>query len=443
MDTPLSIQSFPRAILHLDGDAFFASCEQSRNPALKGKPVITGKERGIVASMSYEAKRLGVVRSMRLRDIMRVCPQAVILPSDYEFYSLISKRFAAIVRRYTPDVEEYSIDECFADITGMRRPLHMPYEQIVARIQKDIEYELGVTFSAGLGPNKVIAKIGSKWKKPSGTTIIPAKNIHRYLDQLLIGNVWGIGPQTSAYLNKCGIRTALQFARCSEQWISARMSKPFYEIWCELNGQSLLPLDTKEKESQSSIQKVRTFAPASRDPGFLFSQISKNLEHACLRARRCRLEAKRIALFLRTQDFHHIGTELELPYQSAFPHEIIKQCQEGFEKMFNPTHEYRATGVVLSKLESASPAQLDLFGRHSKAAHMARLYDRIDTARRRYGACTVFLGSSFKAQTQYEHAGGSGRHAPAPFRTAHPPHGESTRRHIGIPLLTPSAVDMQ
>ena len=89
---PLSIRSFPRAILHVDGDAFFASCEQMQNPSLRGKPVITGLERGIASSMSYEAKARGVTRAMSLRDIRRVCPDAIILPSDYELYSLMSMR---------------------------------------------------------------------------------------------------------------------------------------------------------------------------------------------------------------------------------------------------------------------------------------------------------------------------------------------------------------
>ena len=89
--------------------------------------MITGKERNIVASMSYEAKARGVVRAMRLSEVRKLCPDAVFLPSDYETYSLLSKRFFSIVRRYTPDVEEYGIDECFADITGMQRPLRMGY----------------------------------------------------------------------------------------------------------------------------------------------------------------------------------------------------------------------------------------------------------------------------------------------------------------------------
>src|SRR5262249_36473028 len=159
---PLMRGSYPQAILHIDGDAFFASCEQAGNPKLKGKPVVTGKERGIAASMSYEAKARGVVRGMPIRDILKVCPEVVLLPSDYETYSLLSTRFYAIVRKFTSEVEEYSIDECFADITGYRRAYRASYEQIAARIKHELDTSLGFTFSVGLAPNKVLAKVGSK-----------------------------------------------------------------------------------------------------------------------------------------------------------------------------------------------------------------------------------------------------------------------------------------
>lgn len=432
----VSIHSFPRAIIHLDGDAFFASCEQSRNPALRGKPVVTGKERGIAASMSYEAKRRGVVRGMRLFEIRRVCPDAIIMPSDYEYYSMISKRFTAIVRRYTPDVEEYSIDECFADITGMRGPLHMSYEQMVTRIQQDIERELGIFFSAGLGPNKVIAKIASKWKKPHGTTIIPAKDINRYLAQLPLNHVWGIGSQTCAYLQKYGITNALQFANTSESWIASKLSKPFYEIWCELNGQCLLKLDTNERKKQLSIQKVKTFSPSSRDRSFIFSQLSKNIENACIKARRYGLAAQRVALYLRTHDFHHIGIEITLPYASAFSHEMVDSCEKAFSTLFNPIQEYRATGVVLSQLDTASHHQLDLFGRHRKAQILSQLYDQIDKARMEYGKYSIFLASS--AQSMRSKPTHHNERNELPKRFIDRLRGETFRKHINIPILTQS-----
>ena len=127
---PLTISSFPQAIMHIDADAFFASCEQAIHPELKGRPVITGKERGIVAAASYEAKARGVQRGMRLFEVKKVCPDCIILPSDYETYSLFSVRMFEIMRRFSPDVEEYSIDEAFVDLTGLRRSFHGSYESI-------------------------------------------------------------------------------------------------------------------------------------------------------------------------------------------------------------------------------------------------------------------------------------------------------------------------
>src|SRR5512145_3462178 len=139
---PLTIRSWDKAILHVDADAFFASCEQAIHPELKGRPVITGKERGIVAAASYEAKARGVKRGVRLSDVKKLCPDAVILPSDYETYSLFSVRMFEILRRFSPDVEEYSIDEAFVDLTGLRRTFHGPYEEIARQMQETVESEL-------------------------------------------------------------------------------------------------------------------------------------------------------------------------------------------------------------------------------------------------------------------------------------------------------------
>jgi DNA polymerase-4/DNA polymerase V len=282
----LTLHSFSRAIVHIDGDAFFASCEQSRRPKLQGRPVVTGKERGIAASMSYEAKARGVTRGMRIADIRKVCPEAVILPSDYETYSLLSKRFFAIVRRYTPDVEEYSIDGCFADLTGLRRPLRMSYLKIAERIKRELDAELGFTFSVGLAPNKVVAKIASKWQKPSGLTAIPGRELHRFLAQLPVEKVWGIGPNTTAFLNKHGILTALEFAERQEPWVKKHLSKPFLQIWQELNGQYVFELALGEHETYYTIQKVKTFTPASSDRALVFAQLAKNIENACITLQR-------------------------------------------------------------------------------------------------------------------------------------------------------------
>src|SRR3989338_6060817 len=279
-------RSFPRAIIHVDGDSFFAGVEVAKNPHLRGKPVITGKERGIVSACTYEAKALGVKRGMRLFEARKACPDAIILPSDYETYSLFSERMYKIVRRYTPEVEEYSIDECFADLTGLRRALHMGYPEMAEHIQQDLDRELGMTFSIGLSATKTLAKVGSKWKKPNGLTIIPLSEREKFLAKLPTGSVWGIGPNTAAYLKKYGIHTALDFAEKDQIWVRKMLSKPYVEIWKELNGEVANELDAKGRETYQSISKTKTFTPPSNDAAFVFSQLSKNVESACIKARR-------------------------------------------------------------------------------------------------------------------------------------------------------------
>jgi DNA polymerase-4 len=429
---PLMLGSFPRAILHIDGDAFFASCEQSRRPKLQGRPVVTGKERGIAASMSYEAKARGVTRGMRIADIRRVCPEAVILPSDYETYSLLSKRFFEIVRRYTPDVEEYSIDECFADLTGLRRPLRMSYLQMAERIKEELDAELGFTFSVGLAPNKVVAKIASKWAKPSGLTAIPGRELDRFLAKLPAANVWGIGPQTAAFLQKHGIRTALEFARRAEPWVKKHLSKPFYQIWQELNGQYIFELVTGEHETYYTIQKVKTFTPASSDRAFVFAQLSKNIENACIKARRHKLAAQRVVIFLRTQQFRDTGFEVDLTGPTQFPNDILRAVAAAFDGLFDAGASYRATGVILLKLTEAYYGQLDLFGEAIRMQRLSNLYESVDTLREKYGKHTVFLGASFLAHKSAQHDGGRGV---VPERKTQLLPGETARKRLGLPMF--------
>jgi len=431
-EPPLPLPAFPRAILHIDGDAFFASCEQSRNPHLQGKPVITGKERGIVASMSYEAKARGVTRGMRLCEVRRVCPEAAILPSDYETYSLLSVRLFAIVRRYTPEVEESSIDECFADLTGLRRPLHLSYRQMAERIKHDLDTELGCTFSVGLAPNKVLAKLASKWQKPSGLTVIPGPSIHQFLQDLPVGTVWGIGPQTAALLGKQGLHTALQFARKSEIWVKKLLTKPFYDIWQELNGRCVLPLLTAEKTAYQSIQKWKTFTPPSPDRDFVFAQLSKNIENACIKARQYHLAARGAFVALKTQQFLVRGIEVKFSRATAFPHEMLPAIQPAFARLFHAGEEYRATGAVLVRLEEDTMRQLELFEDALKIERFSRVYQAMDHLREQFGKHAVFLGSSYLAHRFAQHLGARGD---VPERTRQLFKGETKRKRLGIPMF--------
>lgn len=431
MTSPIIIRSFPHAILHIDADTFFASCEQMRNPSLKGKPVICGKERGIAASMSIEAKKRGVTRAMSLYEIRRLCPEAVILPSDYETYSMLSQRFFDIVRRFTPEVEEYGIDECFADLTGLRRVFRAGYREIAEKIQTALIKELGITFSVGLAPTKSLAKIGSKWQKPYGFTTIPGRDIHLFLEKLTVGDVWGIGPQTAAFLMKHGKHTALQFAKTPEWWIQRNLSRNFLDIWHELNGRSVIELATEPKTSYASIQKFRTFTPPSTDKEFIFSQLAKNIENACIKARRYNLAANEVSFVVRTQDFRHTAIEAKLSRPTNIPTEIIPIAKGVFEHLFKTGIPYRGTGVTLFKLQTPS-LQMDLFNSLIKVEKFTKIYAATDKIAEKYGKHSLFLGSSWKAHTLSQHQAERGL---APERQAKKLFGEGKRKRIGIPML--------
>ncbi len=427
-----SPRSYPRAILHIDGDSFFAACEVAKNPSLRGKPVITGKERGIVSACTYEAKARGVKRGVSIPEALKACPDAIVLPSDYETYSLFSNRMYEIVRRYTPAVEEYSIDECFADLTGLRRSLRMSYETMAETIRRDLERELGMTFSIGLSATKVLSKIGSKWKKPDGFTPIPLKDARDFLQKTPAGSVWGIGPNTSAYLQKFGVRTAYDFAVRDEAWVKQTVTKPIFEIWKELNGEVAFELDVAGRETYQSISKTKTFTPPSRDPKFIASQLSKNIENACIKARRWGLASPVVFFFLKTQEFKYHGCEIKLSHATCVPEDILAAVRVQFPRVFKRGTLYRATGIALMQLQDANKTQLDLFGSVLKTEAMKSVYESVDEISAKYGKHSIFLASSFHAMTHSAHMGERGE---TPTRVEVLFRGETVRRRLNVPTL--------
>ena len=425
-----TLHMWPRAILHIDGDAFFTSCEEVIHPELKGRPLITGGERGIVACASYAAKRLGVKRGVPLHQARALCPGLIVMPSDYETYSLFSHRMFNIIRRFTPQVEEYSIDEAFADLTGMRRAFHASYEEIALRIKKEIEREVGITVSAGLSITKVLAKIASKHQKPDGFTVIPGRRIAEYLRDLPVATIWGVGPATTAYLGKMGVKTALEFASLPEKTVQERLAKPGVEIWRELRGESVYPVSAEKKTTYASISKTKTFAPPTSDRTYLYAQLLRNLESACIKARRYGLAPRKIVSFLKTQNFDTEGSEMRLDRPSAYPVEIAPVLMEQFEILYRQGELYRATGVVLADLVSTDVTQYSLFENPLKAEKIKDLYGAMDNLSNKYGKHTLHLGASHLLEVR-----GKGKRGSPTVREQTRLYGETKRRHLGLPLV--------
>ncbi|MDB5238983.1 MAG: polymerase [Candidatus Parcubacteria bacterium] len=395
---PPSDNPFPRAIVHFDGDSFFASVEQTMNQALRGKVVITGGERGAPTSVSLEGKKLGLGRGMSMQQIRERCPEAVIVPSDYTAYSIYAHRMYRIARRFTPKVEEYSIDECFADITGLEEHYHASYAEIAMMIKRALETELGLTFGVGLAPNKVTAKAASKHRKPAGFTVISVQELPAFLRDLPIGKIWGIGTASSIELSKLGIRTALDLALKDDAWLAAHsVAKPYREICYELQGHFIRELNLEPDCEIGSIIKSRTFSPPSSRREFIFSQLSKNIENACIKARRHGVHAREVSFYLKTQQFTYHGLAVPLSFPTASPSDLIRLASDMFDKMYRPNVLYRATGVSLRALIPVDESPLDLFGQSAVNERSSQVLEAVDALDHRYGANTVFLASSMKA----------------------------------------------
>ena len=247
-----------------------------------------------------------------------------------------------------------------------------------------------------------------------------------------VGEVWGIGPQTSAYLHKQGIRTALEFARKPIEWVRRRLTKPHQQIWQELHGELVFPVVSEAKSTYASIQKVRTFTPPSGDATYVFSQLSRNVENACAKARRYQLAAKGAIAFLRTQDFRHTGIEVAFSRPTNSAGEITGMLRAHFRRFFQPSTLYRMTGVVLVKLVEETCTQLDLFGATLRAERVRQVYAAVDAINQKYGKYTVFLGSSLAAVSQTDHTGARGG---LPERQTNLFPGETSRRRLGIPFM--------
>ncbi len=394
-------------ILHVDGDAFFAMCEVSRRPDLRGKPVVTGRERGIVTAATYEAKKLGISRATPIHEVRSRFPQVTILPSDYELYATVSKRMYAITRRHALLVEEYGVDECFADLSLVENPL-----EAARNIKEDLQRELNMTFSLGIGPTKVLAKLASKHEKPNGFCVVTDENKEAILRNTPAAFVWGIGPQSAKKLTGLGIHSTLDFVQADRAIIERTFTKPMLEVWEELRGVSVLPVDYVNATDQKSVQRTRTFNPPSTDPGHLFSELSQHVEHGCRKVRRLGLVATSASFFLKTQSFGYSGGELKLHVATSAPGDILPLLRAEFLKVYKKNTLYRATGITLHGLRACGSTQQDLFDTEHKGEKNERLMIAMDALEHKYGEHTLYLGTSARSIMSDR-----ARPAPSPIHT--------------------------
>jgi DNA polymerase-4/DNA polymerase V len=418
-------------LLHIDADGFFAAVEQALTPALRGRPVVTGAERGIIAAASYEAKACGVSRGLQLHEARRLCPGLVVVPSDYEAYSLYSHRLYALLRRYTPLVEEYSIDEAFGDLSGCGRILDRPLETVAAEIRQAAARELGLTVSVGISLTKTLAKICSKFRKPDGQTIVRRPHLPILLRRTPIAKVWGIGPASAAKLQARGIATALDFSRMDEAEVLRLLHQPGHATWRELHGYRMLPLELDPRARYQSMMKGHTFAPPSDDPRIVLAEALHNVTAVLARLRRHRHLAREIGLCLRRKDYTHQAAGAPLPAPTCHDSEAVPVVRALFDQLFQEHTPYRSTLIWLGGLTSDVHRQLDLFTDTPRRRQYGRLDEAVDHLQARYGRDTVTRAAQLGRRLKTEHPRDT---APARHHALLP--GESAQRRLAIPRLT-------
>ena len=302
-----------RRILHVDMDAFYASVEQRDRPELRGRPVAVGgrpESRAVVAAASYEARTFGVRSALPMARAVRLCPDLVIVPPDFAKYRTASQQVFALFRAVTPLVEPLSLDEAYLDVTenSWQEPLGV---QVARRLKQQIREATGLTASAGVAPNKFLAKIASGWRKPDGLTVIAPERMEAFLQQLPIDALWGVGPVTAARLRAHGIARLVDVRAAPPATLQAAVGSQaawLLDLAWGRDERRVVP-----DRSAKSHGAERTYGEDIRDVAIMRHQIER-LSGICGEwLARKSLRARTVTLKVRYDDFTTVTRSQSVP----------------------------------------------------------------------------------------------------------------------------------
>jgi DNA polymerase IV len=378
----------PRVIMHVDMDAFFAAIEQRNNPELRGKPVIVGGppgSRGVVSTCSYEARRYGVHSAMPIAQAVRLCPDGVFLTVDPSAYSFAAKQIKAIFLRFAPAVQVVSVDEAFIDITGSLRHYGSPRE-VALQIKRTVYREIGITCSVGIGPNKLIAKLGSGLEKPDGLTIIFGEDIEKRLYPLPVGRLWGVGPVTEKHLTSKGINTIGDLARVDARQLQRDLGvKSVYLAGLARGVDDSIVLDDNSRPDEKSISHEYTFDRNNFDLNQIHAMILALTEKVVVRMQKGEWLAGTVALRVRFSDFKTITRQKAVREPTEDLRAIFQTARGLLPSKDVVSQGVRLIGVrVLHMVHRHSENQSELFD--SPISRKSRnLGDTIKQLRDRFG----------------------------------------------------------
>jgi len=346
-------QNKTRYMVHVDMDAFFASCEQHNNPTYMNKPVIVGADpqggvgRGVVAACSYEAREFGIHSALPISIAYKKCPQAIFLVPNMQEYARVSHEIFDILETFTPEVEPISIDEAFLDITGSHHLFGSP-EETCQLIKQTIKEKTGLTASIGLAPNMMTAKIASDLEKPDGFVVVTQKNLLPFLHKLPIGKLWGIGKKSQEAFKNMSIHTIGDIAKSNVHLLEKYFGKGGVHLWELSHG-----IDERQVETEGetkSISNEYTFEKDTKNDEAINDTLMFLSEKVSRRLYKSDFKGRTITLKIRFSDFKTYTRSITIDTPTNFADDIYKNiCEKRKEFDLNNT-AVRLLGVKVSNL---------------------------------------------------------------------------------------------
>ena len=383
----------PKHIIHLDMDAFYPAVEVLDKPDLKGKPVIVGgsKERGVVSSASYEARKFGVHSAQPMATAMRLCPDGIVLPVRMARYQEVSEQVFEIFHIFTPLVEPLSIDEAFLDVTGSTRLFGSPIE-IAKNIKQKVHEITGLTISAGVAPSKFVAKVASDMDKPDGLTVVPAGRVMEFLDPLPIKKMWGVGQVTQRALSRLSIHTFRDLRQVAVEVLEKKLGKHgrhMHQLSMGMDEREVVPFhDVK------SIGHEDTFSKDILDRKLAKRELLSLANRVARRMRRNGLEGRTITLKVKYHDFKKITRSVTLDNYTNDSANIYANICILLEKTAVGKKPARLLGISVSNLaDTGSGRQLSLFNSNESNEKRRELNKTADSIFKKFGNKGIRPGS--------------------------------------------------
>jgi len=390
-----AVSVMQRVILLADMNSFFASCHQAVHPELQGKEVIVAgdprKRTGIVLAASYPAKAKGVKTGMPVREARQLCPDARFFSPDYPLYIDFSTKVLRVMRDFTDLVEPFSIDEAFADFTGV---LHLwgPPAVAARRLKERIRAEVGVPCSVGIGPNKLIAKMAAGLRKPDGLTVLESvEEFKRACWPLPVRQLFGIGPRYEKHLRYYNVRTIGDLARFPLSILRKRWGKNGEMLWLCANGIDYSPVVPGSLDVAKSIGQQKTLPWDLYGFAGIKVVVLELSEAVARRARRGKYVGRTVVLTLRDAQLRFFARSQSMAEYTDLADEIYRTACRILYKYWDESRPVRLVGVTLGSLVKREHFQCDIFGQRMRLSRLARACDAV---RDRFGERAVMRGVS-------------------------------------------------